>query len=158
MNKTRLLGVFTLLSSLSFLLAMGAYRLYVQYQQTHFSCDTMLVVHKDNAELALVINFIFQGNNGIAFLKGSLKQGDKVTSLSRKNYFSFKHKKELYHLKSVSTVTSPADNSNTEEIAHYLPRFYLQQGLKFDFSVYPAGREGYVFSTGYVPSFYCSRR
>ncbi|NBJ37181.1 hypothetical protein GE191_26390 [Serratia fonticola] len=157
MNKPLRLRLFALLSLLLLLLVMGAYRLYAQYQQTHFNCDAMLRVHKDNAELALVIHFTFQGNNGIAFLKGTLKQDEEITNISRKNYFNFNKKDELYHLKSISTVTSPADNSSAEEVARYLPRFYLQQGLKFDFSLYPAGWAGNIFSTGYVPSFYCSR-
>ncbi|VTR34094.1 Uncharacterised protein [Serratia fonticola] len=53
MNKPQLFGVFTLLSLLFLLLALGAYRLYSQYQQTHFNCEAMLLVHKDDAELAL---------------------------------------------------------------------------------------------------------
>lgn len=68
MNKPQLFGVFTLLSLLFLLLALGAYRLYSQYQQTHFNCEAMLLVHKDDAELALMVNFIFQGNNGIVSL------------------------------------------------------------------------------------------
>ncbi|WP_411753390.1 hypothetical protein [Serratia sp. (in: enterobacteria)] len=157
MSKPQLLGAFTLLSLLFLLLAMGAYRFYSQYQQTHFSCEAMLLVNKDDAELALVINVIFQGNNGIAILKGSLQQGDKSTSVSRKSYFRLNQSGGLYHLKSISAVTTPADNSNTEDIARYLPRFYLQPGLKFDFSVYPAAEDGFIFSTGQVPSFYCAR-
>ncbi|MGF6192846.1 hypothetical protein [Serratia sp. 2723] len=157
MNKPRLFGVFTLLSLLFLLLALGACHFYSQYQQTHYSCEAMLLVHKDDVELALAVNFIFQGNKGIATLKGTLKQGNKTTSISRKNYFNFNNIKHIYHLKSISAVTTPADNSNTEDIARYLPLFYLQQGLKFDFSAYPASKEGYVFSTGQVPSFYCAR-
>jgi hypothetical protein len=158
MNKPQLFGAFTLLSLLFLLLAMGAYRLYSQYQQTHFRCEAMLLINKDDAELALAINYIFQGNNGIATLKGSLQQGDKTTSVSRKSYFKLNQSGGLYHLKSISTVTTPADNSNTEDIARYLPLFYLEPGLKFDFTAYPASKEGYVFSTGQVPSFYCARR
>ena len=157
MNRPQLLGIFTLLSVLFLLLAMGAYRLYSQYQQTHFSCEAILLAHKDDAELALVINFIFQGNNGITILKGTLKQGNKTTSVSRKTYFNFKQTKGLYHLKSISTVTTPADNSHTDDIARYLPRFYLEPGLKFDFTADLIAKEGYIFSTGHVPSFYCAR-
>jgi hypothetical protein len=157
MNKPQLLGAFTLLSLLFLLLAMGAFRLYSQYQHTHFSCEAMLLIDKDDAELALAFNFTFQGNDGIATLKGTLRQGDKTTSVSRKSYFTFNQRGGLYHLKSISAVTTPADNSNTEDIARYLPLFYLQPGLKFDFNVYPASKEGYVFSTGQVPSFYCAR-
>lgn len=158
MNKPQLFGVFTLLSLLFLLLALGAYRLYSQYQQTHFSCEAMLLVHKDDAELALMVNFIFQGNNGIVSLKGTLKEGDKTTSVSRRNYFDFSQIKTVYHLKSISAVTTPADNSDTKALARYLPLFYLEPGLKFDFTAYPTSKEGYVFSTGQVPSFYCARK
>ncbi|HHQ6539538.1 TPA: hypothetical protein ACSTJY_004968 [Serratia fonticola] len=158
MNKPQLFGVFTLLSLLFLLLALGAYRLYSQYQQTHFNCEAMLLVHKDDVELALMVNFIFQGNHGIASLKGTLKQGDKTTSVSRKNYFDFNQMKQVYHLKSISAVTTPADNSDSKDLARYLPLFYLEPGLKFDFTAYPASKEGYVFSTGQVPSFYCARK
>ncbi|CAM4237446.1 hypothetical protein [Serratia silvae] len=158
MNKPQLFGTFTLLSLLFLLLAMGAYHLYSQYQQTHFSCEALLVIDKDDAELALAFNFILQGNDGIATLKGNLRQGDKTTGVSRKSYFTFNQKEGLYHLQSTSTVTTPADNSKTEDIARYLPLFYLQPGLKFDFTVYPVSEAGYVFSTGQVPSFYCARK
>lgn len=158
MNKPQRLGALTLLSLLFLLLAMVACRLYSHYQQTHFSCEAMLAVKKDDAELALVININFQGNNGNAILKGSLQQGDKTTSVSRKSYFKLNQSGGLYHLTSISAVTTPADNSHTEAIARYLPLFYLQPGLKFYFTVYPVSNEGYVFSTGQVPSFYCARK
>ncbi|MFV8987796.1 hypothetical protein [Serratia fonticola] len=158
MNKSQRFCVLTLFSLLFLLLALGAYRLYSQYQQTHFNCEAMLLVHKDDVELALMVNFIFQGNHGIASLKGTLKQGDKTTSVSRKNYFDFNQMKQVYHLKSISAVSTPADNSNTTDLARYLPLFYLEPGLKFDFTAYPASKEGYVFSTGQVPSFYCAHK
>ncbi len=157
MSKAQWLGVSALFSLLAILVAMGAYPLYHEYQLTHFNCDSMLLVHKDDAQLAMAFSFNIQGNRGIALLKGTLKQGDKVSYISRKNYFSFRQKQGVFHLNSVSTVTSPADNTDTEELARFLPRFYLQQGLKFDFGIYRAGQEGYVFSTGYVPSLYCAR-
>lgn len=102
-------------------------------------------------------SYTFQGDNDIAILKGTLKQGAKATHVSRKNDFTFMHENGFYHLKSTSAIISPADNSDTEEVARYLPRFYLHQGMIFDFEAYPIGREGFVFSTGYVPSFFCAR-
>jgi hypothetical protein len=131
--------------------------LYKERSYTIFSCDTVMVVRKDNAELALAMNYIFRNDNGIVVLKGTLKQGNKITDVSRKNYFAFTHEKGLYHLKSSLTVTSPADNTKTEELANYLPKFYLQEGLQTDFIVHHIDSTGYVFSTGYVPSFYCKR-
>jgi hypothetical protein len=80
-----------------------------------------------------------------------------TTSVSRKSYFNFNQKSGVYHLNSISTVTTPADNSNTKDIARYLPLFYLQPELKFDFTAYPVSKEGFIFSTGQVPSFYCAR-
>lgn len=157
MNKSSLFYLFALLSGLCFLLVEGARHLYSQYQQTHFSCDTMLVVHHEEAELALAIGFIFRGNNGIVSLKGTLHQGSRVTNVSRKSYFTFNQSKGFYQLNSILAVTTPADNSKAKDIAHYLPPFYLQKGLKFEFMVYPVDKQGFVFSTGYVPSFYCSQ-
>lgn len=157
MNKLLPVGVFALLSWFFFWQAKGLYHLYAVHRHTHFSCDAILQVHKEDVELSLALNYSFQGDNGIAVLKGTLKQGTKVTNVSRKNYFTFMYENGFYHLKSTSAIISPADNSDTEEVARYLPRFYLQQGMIFDFEAYPIGREGFVFSTGYVPSFFCAR-
>lgn len=157
MNKILTISVFVLLSWLFFWQAKGIYQLYTQYRHTHFSCDAILQVHKDDVILSLAFSYTFQGDNGIAIVEGTLKQGTKVTNVSRKNHFTFDYENGFYHLKSTSAIVSPADNSDTEEVAHYLPRFYLQQGMIFDFSGYPIGRKGVVFSTGYVPSFFCAR-
>lgn len=157
MNKILPIGVFVLISWLFFCQAKGVYQLYTQYRHTHFNCDAILQVYKDDVVLSLAFSYQFQGDNGIAIMKGTLKQGAKVTNVSRKNHFTFDYENGFYHLKSTSAIVSPADNSDTEEVARYLPRFYLQQGMIFDFSVYPIGRKGFVFSTGYVPSFYCAR-
>ncbi|CAI1011029.1 hypothetical protein [Serratia fonticola] len=157
MNKILPIGVFAVLSWLFFWQAKGVYQLYTQHQHTHFNCDAILQVYKDDVVLSLAFNYQFQGDSGIAILKGTLKQGAKITNVSRKNHFTFDYENGFYHLKSTSVIVSPADNSDTEEVAHYLPRFYLQPGMIFDFSVYPIGSKGVVFSTGYVPSFYCAR-
>lgn len=155
MNKIQRIGVWTLISLLMLMLAMGVYHLYAQYQRTHFRCDAILIVRKGDADLSLALHYVFQGKKGFATMKGTLRQGEKVTNVSRKYYFASQNKGSLFHIESLLAMASPADNSNTEELARYLPRAYLQKQQKFDFVAYPAGKEGYVLSTGYVPSFYC---
>lgn len=156
-KKKRLLMLVTLLSLVCGTLIFSVISFYKERSYKVFSCDTVMVVRKSNVELALAINYLFRNDNGIVVLKGTLKQGDKVTNVSRKNYFTFTHERGLYHLKSSLTVTSPADDSQTEAVANVLPKFYLQKGLQTDFMIYRVDNTGYVFSTGYVPSFYCQR-
>ncbi|MFI8416172.1 hypothetical protein ACQKDS_06895 [Serratia sp. NPDC078593] len=157
MNKTQRISIATLLTVILLLGIIVTIHSYDRYQRTHLNCDAMLVVSKDDAELSLALNYTLRGDSGIATLKGTLKKGSQITNISRKNYFAFSQEKNFYHLTSLSTVVSPADNSDTQELMRYLPRFYLQKGLKFDFIIKPVAKEGYIFSTGYVPSFYCTR-
>lgn len=128
-----------------------------KWREEHFVCDTNLVVEKEDKSLSVAISYFINGSSGIAVLKGNLKVNDKGYSISRRSYFTLEKEQGLIHVKSTLAAATPADNAPLSELDKVLPQFYLKKDKKMDFSIYYQGWGGYIFSTGYVPSFYCKR-
>lgn len=127
------------------------------WRDSHFECNAKLVVKKQNSVLSVVITYFMDKDHGIAVLKGELTKDDQMYSVSRKSHFLFDKTQNLTHVKSTLAIDTPADNAPLKELKELLPLFYLQSNIQMEFGIYPQGWNGYIFTTGYVPSFYCRR-
>ncbi|WP_261289093.1 hypothetical protein [Serratia fonticola] len=127
------------------------------WRDTHFSCDTMLIVKKKDDAVSLAMTYFLNGDNGFVVIKGKLDKEKSQYNVSRKTYFIVRKTGELLHVKSILTVKTPADNALMPDLKDILPVFYLEKDIKMEITVEPQGWNGYLFSTGYVPSFYCRR-
>lgn len=129
----------------------------INWRDDHFTCDAKLIVKKENSTLSIVATYFFDKDHGMSVLKGSLDTNDKTYSVSRTNYFTFERKQNLIYAKSTLAIGTPASNAPLEELKKILPLFYLQKNIQMEFGVYAQNWNSYFFTTGYVPSFYCSR-
>lgn len=130
---------------------------YKDWSDVHFNCDANFAVIKKDKRLSIIISYNFTGDYGIATMKGILKENDNSYSVSRKSYFSIKRTSNLYSLYSKEISISPADNTPEEQLLDMLPQFYIQSQKRLDFSIYPDGDNGLIFTTGYIPSFLCKK-
>lgn len=127
------------------------------WRDNHFECDATLVVKKENSTLSVVITYFMNKDHGISVLKGELVKDGQIYSVSRKSHFLFEKSQNLTYVKSTLAVDTPGDNAPLEELKKLLPLFYLQSNIQMEFGIYAQGWNGYIFTTGYVPSFYCRR-
>ena len=127
------------------------------WRDAHFSCDTTLIVKKEDSEISLVMTYFLNGDNGFVVIKGQLEKEKRQYNVSRKTYFSMHKTGHLLHVKSTLTVKTPADDALMPDLKDILPVFYLEKDIRMEIAVDRQGWNGYLFSTGYVPSFYCKR-
>ncbi len=128
------------------------------WRDTHFSCDTKLIVKKKDDTISLVMTYFLNGDNGFVVIKGQLEREKRQYNVSRKTYFSMRKTGDLLRVKSTLTIKTPAgDNALMSDLKNILPAFYLEKDMILEITVEPQGWNGYLFSTGYVPSFYCRR-
>ncbi|AKG69056.1 hypothetical protein [Serratia fonticola] len=125
------------------------------YHERYFNCEANLIVHAKDARLDMSLAFYLQGDSGMAILKGTITKDNRVTSISRKNYFKINRNSAGYlNLVTTQAISSPSDEALTTDINHYLPDFYSMKDASMDYFVHKQG-DAFVFSTGYLPSFYC---
>lgn len=125
------------------------------YHERYFNCEANLIVHAKDARLDMSLAFYLQGDSGMAILKGTITKDNRVTSISRKNYFKINRNSAGYlNLVTTQAISSPSDEALTTDINHYPPDFYSMKDASMDYFVHKQG-DAFVFSTGYLPSFYC---
>lgn len=125
------------------------------WSQNHFSCNSNFVVIKENKKLSIMVFYNFFGDNGMVSIKGNLKENEETYSVSRTSYFSLSLNNGLYNAFSNSIAVSPADTASIILLSEMLPPFYIKKNNKLDFTISRDGFDGYIFSTGFLPSFYC---
>ncbi|ELW9553339.1 hypothetical protein SIP08_004949 [Klebsiella aerogenes] len=135
------------------LLMMGV----VAHRDTYFSCDAKIVVANGINTLALATTYFFEGNKGLVIFKGRLQLGDNSYNVSRKVLFNTNSLQNMSTLTSTQVDTSPADNTPTELLQLMLPAFFYQKNNNMEYTIYHQGWNDFIFSTGYVPLFYCRR-
>lgn len=125
------------------------------YHKRYFNCEANLIVHAKDARLNMSLAFYLQGDSGMAILKGTMTKNNRITRISRKNYFKINRNSAGYlNLVTTQAISSPSDEALTTDINHYLPGFYSMKDASMDYFVHKQG-DAFVFSTGYMPSFYC---
>ncbi|MCR1577044.1 MAG: hypothetical protein NQ108_21905 [Klebsiella aerogenes] len=148
-------------TSLIFILSVIAGKLIMsginKYRETHFSCDANVVVLNKNNKLTMITTYFFEGDHGFVIIKGNLNHDDKTYNVSRKALFSIEKLQTVLSLNSTHVDISPGDNAPSELIEQILPSFFYKTNKTFEYSIYPRGWDGLVFSTGYIPLFYCHR-
>lgn len=149
------------LMALLFLLAVIAGRLLmigvVAHRDAYFSCDAKVVVVNGVSNLSLATSYFFEGDKGLVVFKGRMQQGEKIYNLSRKVLFNINSLQNISTLTSTQVDTSPADNTPEELLQLMLPAFFYHPKNNMEYTIYHQGWNGYIFSTGYVPLFYCRR-
>jgi hypothetical protein len=128
------------------------------WRDAHFSCDTKLIIKKKDDTVSLVMTYFLNGDNGFVVIKGQLERENRQYNVSRQTYFTMRKTGDLLHVKSTLTIKTPAgDDALTSDLKNILPAFYLEKDMILEITVDQQGWNGYLFSTGYIPSFYCRR-
>ncbi|MFV8981029.1 hypothetical protein [Serratia fonticola] len=156
----RLFGVFIFSSTIVITFIMLGKWLFTglgYWRDTHFSCDAKLIVKKEGETVSLAMTYFLNGDNGFVVIKGQLNKEQRQYNVSRKTYFIMRKTGHLLHVKSTLAVKTPADSALMSDLKNVLPVFYLDKDMRMEMAVDRQGWNGYLFSTGYVPSFYCRR-
>lgn len=127
------------------------------WKNDNFVCDANLIVQKKSTKLSVVMSYYMNGERGYTIIKGFLNKDGDTFNISRKNTFNFRTSQNLVYAISTSVDKTPADNAPSELLKDIIPEFYFVNDKKIEFSIYHQGEGGYIFSTGFVPSFYCKR-
>jgi hypothetical protein len=128
---------------------------FIDWRQSNLACDAAFVVHGKKQRLSLMLRYVISGRQGIVTMKGQLEKDGEMTSVSRKSYFKIQRSHNRILATARRSLIMPGDRASEQALAQLLPAFYLRNDLKIEFSIYPQRPGGYIFSTGYVPSFYC---
>lgn len=151
--KTRLIIILVLVLALSLAATSG----FIYWRNTHYVCYSSLLVDSHQSQAALMLAFVIKGDVGTVMLKGNVRGNGQTYSVSRTEDFSITRSENWYQVRSIKLDKSPADNVPTELITHLLPEFYNHTNSLFEFTVTPQGWNGFIYSTGVIPSFYCRR-
>lgn len=146
-----------ILFSFSAMIGSFLIRGFKSWRDMNFICDANLNVHQKDMNLTVIISYYINNNSGYTMIKGKLNKNGHIYYVSRKNTFKFHKNQNLIFAESISVDKSPGDNAESADLERILPPFYIIKNKKFEFSIYHQGWNGYIFSTGYVPSFYCNR-
>ena len=129
---------------------------YNSWRANHLICGAHLFVVRDNARLSLMIKYYLDGTRGVVNYQGMLEDGEGAYNVSRAVDLSVSEYKNMMTVKSTEVTVSPADNAPLRKLRGMFPAAYLEKNKNFNFEVYPQTSEGYIFSTGNIPSFYCA--
>jgi|GEM_PF-4679482 len=127
------------------------------WRNSSFVCDTNFIAQREDTKLSVVMSYYMKKDHGYTIIKGTLFHDGKEYNISRKNIFTFHTSQNLVYATSISVDKTPADNVTPAVLRGIIPDFYFINNKEIQFSIYYQGWDGYIFSTGYVPSFYCKR-
>ncbi len=125
------------------------------WNRSYLNCDTKFVIVDGENVLSIAMSYFFSGNEGLLVYKGRFTFRDKSYNVSRNIAFKVLKWKDLIRVESTSTGKTPVDNTPDNILDEILPSFYVRNNATMEFRIYSIAQDGYVFSTGYVPSFYC---
>lgn len=150
-GKAAVLFVFSF--AIGFILIKGMHH----WRDNNFICDTKFIVKKSDYKLSIIMSYYIKQNREHVIFKGTMDYKGEKFNVSRKNTFVFSKSQNLLYATSTSADKTPADNVSSNLLMGVIPDFYIQKNKKIEFKIYRQGWNGYIFSTGYVPSFYCKR-
>lgn len=157
--KTTNFFTFTLITLLlTAIIVTGSFKIYKYWSKSHFTCDANFVVVKDQKTLSVMISYNVSGANGVASIKGNLQIDKDIYNLSRTSHFSLKRVDDLYIAYSNLLSVLPVDNTPPSLLQDMLPHFYFLKNQELSFYLIPEGHHGFIFTNGYVPSFFCEKK
>ncbi|MGY5957569.1 FidL-like membrane protein [Kosakonia sp. BK9b] len=125
------------------------------------ACSATIVVFHGDARADLTLDFMYTPHEkkGVVSVSGTYAQGvHQQGNIRRDISYSWTDNKDIYHLKSsVIHKFANVESLPDEIIAQMLPDFYVYPQKQITYSIHNLGNDGFVFSIGKRPIFYCTR-
>ncbi|MGG7955213.1 hypothetical protein PGN61_23175 [Klebsiella aerogenes] len=149
-----------IVAAISFLMMLSGMCYIYSENRYEINCNSNFTVvnHLDkNKVLHLRARYNEFGNELRVRFEGVMLYGDVETSVSRIITFKTRKIGGIIYLKTLSVLISNADHTDGSILEEMLPVFYSKENTEGSFYLYKQDNGDYVFATGSVPSFYCSR-
>lgn len=128
------------------------------WQSSSVACLSNLRIVKNESELKLLISYSLQDSSGLVTLSGTFFEQDKaIGTINRSATFRYTKNNDVYTLHSIDVARSGSDNIDKTVLSQFLPGFYLKENALMIMTITPQKKNGWIFSMGKVPSFYCEK-
>ncbi|HAT6802690.1 TPA: hypothetical protein JAN03_11740 [Citrobacter freundii] len=122
------------------------------------SCTARMVTIRGErrANLMMIFNVNPKLLNGVVNVNGIISENNEIKEkLYRRTAFSYTKYKTYYRF--TSKQIQPASDEHIAEVTYLdiLPEFFTRQGADVDWKVTREGDQGYLFSVGKIPRFFC---
>lgn len=122
-------------------------------------CHSNVRIFSHDSEMKLLFSYSMKNGSGAANIAGTIfKDEKKLGTISRTVTFMYTENNNVFTMRSIDVAHSSLDTFDNRFLSQYLPRFYLYKDVSLIITVTPQTRNGWVFSTGKVPSFYCEKK
>ncbi|WP_313081245.1 hypothetical protein [Atlantibacter sp.] len=146
-----LLALFSLAS-----VTAGAVYGWQYWQRSHFNCVGETLIERPPMKANMVVKYIFNGDNGVAVLRGEIQpENAEPIAVNHNVFFTFTRKGNDYFLISKEVFSSTGGITDTPLLLATLPQFYLRPNVTFYLNINKVSQDGWMFYTSRTPSLYC---
>lgn len=155
MTRRKIFIYFSAFFSLA-IVAAGAVYGWQSWQRSHFHCTGETIIERPPMKANIAIKYIFNGDNGVAVLRGEIQPDNApAIAVNHNVFFDFTRKGNDYFLTSKNVTSSTGDETDSAALEATLPQFYLQPGITFYLNISKVSRGGWLFYTSRTPSLFC---
>lgn len=134
----------------------GAVYSWQYWQRAHFNCTGETFIERPPMKANMVVKYIFNGDNGVAVLRGEIQpENAEPIAVNHNVFFTFTRKGNDYFLISKEVVSSTGGMTDTPLLLATLPQFYLRANVTFYLNINKVSHDGWMFYTSRTPSLYC---
>jgi hypothetical protein len=145
---------FILLLTVSLILGFVVY----WSQRSEINCEANFILFNEDVAIPVLVSYVFNQKSGVAVLNGYIyKNNQNVSHISRKVVFEYSKDNSDYLLTSQVVIKSSVDNTDIDVLGKSLPDFYKVPRSDFYLNIQKSKSNGWVFSTGSIPSFFCEK-
>lgn len=122
------------------------------------ACTARLVTIRGAVRADLMMNFSVNPKlqNGVVNINGIISENNETKErLYRRTTFSYTKYKTYYRFTSNQVLPASDENILNVSYLNILPAFFTRQGADVDWKVTREGAQGYLFSVGKIPRFFC---
>lgn len=122
-------------------------------------CHSNVRIFNGSGEMKVLFSYSLKDGSGVANIAGTFFDKDKMLgTISRTTTFTYTKNNNIFTMHSTNVAHAGLDKFDNDFLNQYLPRFYLYKDVPLIITVTPQTQNGWIFSTGKVPSFYCEKK
>ncbi|MTD38542.1 hypothetical protein GIX45_07870 [Erwinia sp. CPCC 100877] len=130
--------------------------MYRYYQERHFHCYMHHHIHQGVLNIDAIIQFYFNGNQGITTIEGRLNSdSDGSKTINKEMLFNFTNTDSVYIMVAKKSFTQSYDEVSDETLQKILPPFFFQEGRKAIYRFSRQNNGDYIITNGRTPIGYC---
>ncbi len=125
------------------------------------TCSASVIVFHNKVQANFTLDFMYNkdAKRGVVSVSGGYLENNKPTGTIRRDvYYSWTANQHAYHLTSTAiTKVGNIETTADEIIATMLPDFFVYPDKQISYSILPQGKNGFLFTIGKRPLFFCAR-